>query len=248
MSTSSPVLLLHIFAATVGLLSGFLSMVLRKGSGLHRVAGNVFFVSMLTMSATAVFIATFLLPNRSNVLIGLLTFYLVATAWSAARRRDGGTSLFDVRALVFVLAVAALGVASGVQAAGSVNGTKDGVSAGFYFFVGSLALLGAISDIRMLRLGGVTGPRRIARHLYRMCFALLIATFSFYPGQGKLFAGWLRESGVLVLPHLFLIGSLIYWRFKVMGKRKRTGQQAVVPSVERGTWEGGATGTSFVPR
>ncbi len=221
MSASSPVLLLHICAATVGLLSGFLSMLLRKGGGLHRAAGNVFFVSMLTMSTTAVFIATFLRPNRVNVLAGLLTFYLVSTAWWAARRKDGSTSIFDVRALAFVLGVAALAFASGIQ---------DGESASFYFFFGCMALLGAVSDIRMLRRGGVTGPRRIARHLYRMCFALLITTFSFFPGQAKLFSGWLRQSGVLVLPHLFLIGSLIYWRFRVMGKRRRAGQQPVTPA------------------
>lgn len=219
MTASSPVLLLHICAATVGLLSGFLSMLFRKGSGLHSMAGNVFFVSMLTMSTSAVFIATFLHPNRVNVLVGLLTFYLVATAWWAARRRDGGTSLFDVAGLVFVLGVAALSFAAGVEAADSAGGTKDGMSAGFYFIFGLLPFLGGVSDIRMLRRGGVTGPRRIARHLYRMCFALMIATFSFFPGQAKLFSGWLRESGVLLIPHLFLIGSLIYWRFRVGRKR-----------------------------
>jgi len=220
MTASSPVLLLHICAATVGLLSGFLSMLFRKGSGLHRAAGNVFFVSMLTMSVSAVYVATFVHPIRVNVVVGLLTFYLVSTAWRAARHRDGGTSLFDVAGLLFVLGVVALAFAAGVEAAGSAGGTKDGMPAGLYFFFGSMAFLGAVSDIRMLRRGGVTGPRRIARHLYRMCFALLIATFSFFPGQAKLFSGWLRGSGVLLIPHLFLIGSLIYWRFRVLGRKR----------------------------
>ena len=34
-------LLAHICSAVVGLLSGFLAVVLRKGSGLHRAAGTV---------------------------------------------------------------------------------------------------------------------------------------------------------------------------------------------------------------
>src|ERR1700754_4971441 len=89
----STLLLLHICCATIGLLSGFLSMALRKGSSPHRIAGNMFFVSMLLMSSSAVYMAAFLKPNMINVIAGLLTFYLVGTGWWAGKRRDGGTSL-----------------------------------------------------------------------------------------------------------------------------------------------------------
>ena len=83
-----PLVLLHIASAAVGLLSGFMAMAFRKGSGLHGAAGSVFFVSMLSMSGLGAFMAAFLKPNNGNVLGGLLTFYLVATGWVAARRRD----------------------------------------------------------------------------------------------------------------------------------------------------------------
>lgn len=220
-ASASPLLLLHICAATVGLLSGFLSMLLPKGGGLHRAAGNVFFASMLTMSASAATIATFVHPIRVNLVVALLTLYLVSTAWRAARHPDGGIGPFDVQALALALSVAALSFAAAFEAAASTTGTKDGMPAGLYFFFGAMASLAVVSDVRMLRRGGATGPHRIARHLYRMCFALLIATFSLFPGQAKLFSGWLRESGVLLIPHVFLIGSLIYWRFRVLGRRAR---------------------------
>ena len=38
--------MIHICGAVVGLLSGFMAMTFRKGSGLHGAAGSVFFVSM----------------------------------------------------------------------------------------------------------------------------------------------------------------------------------------------------------
>ena len=47
----SPLLFLHILAGTVGMLSGFVAVFLRKGSRRHRLAGDVFVVSMLTMSS-----------------------------------------------------------------------------------------------------------------------------------------------------------------------------------------------------
>jgi len=50
------------------------------------------------------------------------------------------------------------------------------------FFLGSVCLLAAAGDVRMLVRGGVFGAKRIARHLWRMCFGLFIAAGSFFFG------------------------------------------------------------------
>jgi len=47
------------------------------------------------------------------------------------------------------------------------------------FFMGSVMLLAGAGDVRMLVRGGVLGAKRIARHLWRMCFGLFIAAGSF---------------------------------------------------------------------
>jgi uncharacterized membrane protein len=62
-----PVLMLHICSAMVALLSGFMAVALRKGSGFHAAAGNVFFIVMLGMSGAGAYMAAFLRPNNSNV-------------------------------------------------------------------------------------------------------------------------------------------------------------------------------------
>jgi uncharacterized membrane protein len=223
----TPLLLLHISCAAVGLLSGFMAVAFRKGSGLHGAAGNVFFVSMLTMSASAAYIAAFLKPNMMNVVAALLTFYLVSTAWRAAKRRDGGTNIFDRGALLFALAVGSAGVAFGFEAANSPTGSKDGIPAALYFIFGSVALLFAVSDVRMFVRGGVFGAQRIARHLLRMCLALLIATLSFFPGQARLFPRWLRATNFLYVPHVLLIGAMLFWLYRV-SVRKRLPQNKVI--------------------
>lgn len=221
-----PLLLLHICAAIVGLLSGYLSIALRKGSGLHRAAGSAFFVSMLLMSGSAAAIAVFMSPNMLNMTVGLLTFYLVTTAWWAGRRRDGATGGFDIAALLYVSAVALAGLGFGFEAANSPNGVKNGMPAAIYFVFGTIALLCAVSDTRMLVRGHLSGPRRIARHLWRMCLALLIATLSFYPGQAKLFPMWLRETNLLFTPHVLLIGSMIFWKVRVSFSKAREKRSA----------------------
>jgi uncharacterized membrane protein len=216
-------LIAHICAAVVGLMSGFLAMFLRKGSGLHGAAGTVFFVSMVTMTTTAAYIATFLRPIAINVVAALLTFYLVMTARRAATHRDGRAGMFDVGALLFILAVGIGGIATGMVAATSPTGAKHGIPAAVYFIFGTVALLCAVSDVRMLRRGGAVGQQRIARHLWRMSLALLIATLSFYPGQAKLFPKWLRETNLLFVPHVLLIGSMLFYKIRV-GRRKRLQQ------------------------
>lgn len=223
----SPVLLFHICTATVALLSAALAMSFRKGSGLHGAAGTICFLSMLGMSASGAYMSAFVKPVMINVVVGLLTFYLVATAWWAAKRRDGGTGIFDVGALGFALTVGAASLTFGLQAANSQSGLKDQIPAGFYFFYGSISLLFAAADVRMLVRGGVWGAPRIARHLWRMCLALLIATVSLFPGQQRLLAQWLRESIVLRVPHLLLIGSMTFWMFRVLGRKSALAKEQV---------------------
>lgn len=218
-SISTMMLMIHICAAVVGLLSGFLAMIFRKGSGLHRTSGSFFFVSMLVMSASAVYLATRVKPNMLNMTVGLLTCYLVTTAWRTGRRREIFTGAFDLGALLFVSTVATAAFSFGLEAAISPTGSKNAMPAPIYFIFGTVAFLCAVSDVRMLVRGELSGGRRIVRHLWRMCLALLIATLSLYPGQAKLFPDWLKQTSLLFVPHVLLIGSMILWRFRMRSAR-----------------------------
>ena len=62
------------------------------------------YVSMLSMSAAGTYMA-FMKSQMNNVFGGVLTFYLVATAWATARRRDGKTGILDWVALLLALAL-----------------------------------------------------------------------------------------------------------------------------------------------
>jgi hypothetical protein len=132
-----------------------------------------------------------------NVLGGVFMFYLVATAWLTARRRDGETGTFDLGALLVALGVAAGNVTYGLEAAHSQTGLNDGYAAGLYFFSGALALLAATGDVRMLVRGGVSGAQRLARHLWRMCCGLFVAAGSFFIGQQQIFPAFLRKTNLL---------------------------------------------------
>jgi hypothetical protein len=227
----SVLLITHVCGATIGILSGFLAIMLRKGSGSHGAAGTVFLVSMLTMSSTAVYIASFLRPVPINVLAGGLTFYVVSTGWLAARRRSGGTNAVDVAALCLILGVAIIGFIFGVQANVNPAGATKGVPVVMYFVFASIALLLGVSDVRMLMRGGVVGARRIGRHLWRMSLGLMIATFSLYPGRPSVFPKAWRDSNLLYIPHVLLVGAVLL--YLVRNKRQQRGQRAPKLEVPR---------------
>ena len=209
-----PLLFLHIAGGIVGLLSGTVAMVYRKGSRGHHLAGDVFVVSMLTMGLCGATLAA-MKHQMSNVFGGLVTFYMITTAWSTGRRRDGQTTLLDWGAMVFatVLGCSLLTLGMLVVRGGVVP--QAGVPLGMYFFMGTIPLLAAAGDIRMLVHGGITGTPRLARHLWRMCFGLFIASGSFFLGQQQVFPAALRKQSLLFPLAILPLALLIYWLGRV---------------------------------
>jgi hypothetical protein len=210
----SPLLLLHIIAGTLGMLSGFVTAFLRKGSRRHGLAGNVFVVSMMSLGATGMYLAT-RKHQPGNILGGALTFYLVTTAWLTARRRDGEPGILDWGALLIVLGIAAFEMTYGLEAAMSPTGLKYDYPPWPYLIFGSIAVLATVGDIRMLVRGGIAGSQRLARHLWRMCFALFIAAASIFLARQQLFPAILQRTGVLVFLSVLPLLLLIFWLFRV---------------------------------
>jgi uncharacterized membrane protein len=216
-------LLLHICAGTLGVLSGAVAISFRKGSRLHSLTGMVFAISMLSLGASGAYMALMKF-QPGNILGGTFTFYLVATAWMTAKRREDKRSNFDWAALLLISAVVATEGTFAFQAMRSQTGLKYGYPAGPYIFIGSVALLALAGDVRMLVRGGVSGTQRIARHLWRMCFAWFIASASIFLARPHLFPALMRKSGVLYLLTLLPLVLMFFWlvriRWAVAYKRK----------------------------
>jgi hypothetical protein len=205
-------LFLHIAGGAAGLLSGAAALVARKGSRAHTVAGTIFVVSMTIMASIGAAVSPFVpRPQRANVVAGVLTLYLVTTAWLAVRRKQIVAGRLDAAGLVVALAILATGVFWAVQASYSPTGTLDrSPPQSFYVFIvfGGFAATG---DLKLVWNGGITGAPRIRRHLWRMCAALFIASGSFFLGQQRIMPGWMRGSAWLFVPTLAPLVLMIYW-------------------------------------
>ena len=219
-----PLLVLHITGGMVGLLSGTVAMVYRKGSSGHRLAGDVFVVSMIIMGICGSILAL-LKHQPDNFFGGLITFYMVTTAWLTGRRRQEEPGLLDWGALVFALVLGGSLLTLSVLVSTGQAAKQPGVPVGMYFFLATITLSAAAGDVRMLARGGISGSPRLARHLWRMCFGLFIATGSFFLGKQEFFPAALRKQYLLLPLAILPLGMMLYWLVRVRVKKNRVSAQ-----------------------
>jgi hypothetical protein len=83
-------------------------------------------------------------------------------------------------------------------------------------------ILAAIGDVRIMRFGLPRGGPRLARHLWRMCFALFIAAGSFFSIRervAKILPEPLTTAPMRMLPILLIFGAMFYWLWRVRRRR-----------------------------
>lgn len=223
MNTLLPI---HIAAGGLAIVLGAVALLARKGGTVHRRAGLLFVYAMLVMGATASIIGFRLSLTDPNIGTGFLTAYFVVTALMVVRPASSWTRRINVAALTVVVGLALATIVGGVK-----NVNDPGLSTGgvpfrtigvMSFFLATVMILAAAGDVRMMRFGSPRGAPRLARHLWRMCFALFIAAGSFFSIRERV-ARVLPEpfttGPMRALPILLLFGAMFYWLWRVRGRR-----------------------------
>jgi uncharacterized membrane protein len=211
----------HIVAGALGLLSGFVALYATKGAPLHRRAGMVFVYTMVTMCVAGGAIAALwnVVPSL-NVPPALLTASLVVTALTTVRPATPTTRRIDGVATLVMLGVGLASLTLGVTTL--ARGSRSIVLFPYFMF-GVISLLAVAGDVRVRRRGPARGAERVARHLWRMSYALFVATMSFFIGQAKVFPPALRIPGLLALPVVAVLVTMLYWLWRVRVRRSLRG-------------------------
>ena len=213
---------LHIGGGTIGLVSGTIALFARKGSRIHRRAGTVFTVSMLIMAVFAIWLAVVIPGQIVNLFIGTFAFYLVGTAWLTVRRKRSADGTAEKFALAVVLCLLLpFGIVSFYLAIGlplpfkSAVPIEGPVLIAIYGFTLVIAIA-AISDVKVMLAGGISGAPRIARHLWRMCLGLTMAAGSaFTNGLPRLLPGPMHVTPIFFLPQFVPLALLVFWMIRV---------------------------------
>ena len=224
-------LTVHIVAGALGILSGFVALSVAKGGNTHRRVGTAFVYTMITMALVGALMA--LVHGKApegNAPIGVLTTYLVLTSLITIRPPNGETRRFETALVSVALAVSATLMWFGVVAATSPRGTLHGLPTPPFFIFGTIALLSALGDLRVIRMGGVKALRgvvRLNRHLWRMTLALAIAAFSFFLGQAKVIPKPFRIYPLLAVPPVVVLLAMAYWVWRIRVRRRGLGTRQV---------------------
>jgi hypothetical protein len=210
-AAAATILVLHIAGGSVAIVTGFVALAVRKGGRLHVAAGKVFFIAMLVMASIGAFVAPFLLTAQGNPklfdsIAGFFTCYLVVTGWLTVRRKAGTIGRAEVAAFAFAALLAAVTVLLGTKTAGDATG---------YYALGGIVALAAAFDLKLILKGGIVGSPRIARHLWRMCTALFVASGSFFLGQQRQMPEIMQGSPWLAVPALAPLVIMIFWLLKL---------------------------------
>ena len=216
----------HIFAGGIGILTGFVALYAAKGGSLHRRSGMLFvYVMLATCLFGALMAALYSKAPVVNVPAATLTAYLVVTALTTVRPPSAWPRWMDLALMLVALGVGLTTLWLGRQALAN-GGVLQGIPAFPFFMFAAIGLMAGAFDFRLIRAGGIgtiRGAPRIARHLWRMSYALFVATMSFFLGQAKVFPKPIRASGVLMLPVIAVLVTMLYWIWRVRVKHSLRG-------------------------
>ena len=143
----------------------------------------------------------------------ILTTVRPATPWTLG---------FNAAALMVAVGLAFVDIAAGIVAFNSPGRVRNGVPFLMLFFIAAVMILAAAGDVRVMRSGMPRGGPRLARHLWRMCFALFIAAGSFFSVRervAKILPGPFTTAPMRALPILLVFGAMFYWLWRVRGRR-----------------------------
>jgi uncharacterized membrane protein len=224
-------LAVHVGTGIVALVAGFIAIAVRKGGDWHRRGGIVFVYAMLVTGVTAAGIAAY----EGKTLGGLVIVYFVFTAWTAVKPLPRIGRRVDIAFMVLALVIVAAEYPRAFTALDQPGNQIDGVPAGMMFFMATIILLAAIGDLRMIRGGGIQGTRRVARHLWRMLFALYIASGSFFIGQMRFIPEPIRIFPLLLAVGISPLVVLLYWMWRVRLRQNLRGMMTRTAGVALGS-------------
>lgn len=220
--TEAVLMTIHGIVGTGIVISGIIALISAKGGNTHRKSGIVFALALCAMAA--VILATAFLASQLISTLGItftaLACYLVLTSWATVRAPSATLDQFSYVAPIVAGAIGMIALYWGSMAALGYEEVDDDIPVAAYFVFSGLAFLSACGDIWTILKGGAVGAQRLARHLWRMCFALYLFTATLFTGPGSVvFPEQIRGAWVFLAPELSVLVLSLYWLTRVFGNR-----------------------------
>lgn len=209
-------LALHIAGGSVGLFTGTLNLVQKKGNKKHRIVGKIFVFGMLTTGISALVLSA-LHPNNFLFIVGIFTIYLVTTGNRFVYLKMLGESqpptVVDRGITFCMLITALLFILLGIKNLLVSN------TFGIVFIVfGALGLRFSKIDFDHYKGKFKSKNYWLLVHLQRMTGAYIAAVTAFLVVNAKYSPFNLPPVVFWLLPTFILTPLIIFWSRKYKGK------------------------------
>ena len=203
----------HAFFGGVGLITGLISISVKKGGINHKKAGKIFSYSMIISSLISLFVAR--MPNHENLflfLIGIFTIYMVLAgnaALSFKSTKKLQANYMDKTISGVMLFISVIMFAMGII--GIIQKIDNSI---LYIFFGTIGSFLTVRDFQTFK--SITQNRNawIKSHIGRMVGALIASVTAF------LVAGLhIGTLVVWVLPTIIGVPYIVYWTRKMKAPR-----------------------------
>ena len=213
-------LLVHIAAGSMALLTAFVAVITAKGGRYHVLAGRIYAMAMTVIFLTALPLAI-LGSSVFLLFIAVFSFYLVFAGWRFARNRRGLPQLFDwcAAGIMGITGLAMWGYGVLLGSAG------DGQWVTMLIF-GAIAV--ALSLVDGAYYFGLTrgrmrgGAQRIQRHLTNMLAGTIATVTAVAVVNVDLDPVWLPWN----LPTIVITPLIVWWNVRIglrASRRERSG-------------------------
>ena len=199
-------LIIHILAGTVALMSAALAVSSAKGKKFHVLSGRTYFWSMVSIFLTAIPMSV-VSSNTFLFLIAIFSFYLAFAGMRFARNRNGVPSIIDWLAV-------GLMVFSGISmwllaAVYFVNKNPQYITLMVFGFI---AVILGYTDFRSYKNKTAIGKQRISRHLTNMMggtIAVITAVLVTNVNIDPVWIWW-------IFPTITIVPVIVWWNHRVL--------------------------------
>ena len=199
-------LIIHILAGTVALMSAALAVSSAKGKKFHVLSGRTYFWSMVSIFLTAIPMSV-VSSNTFLFLIAIFSFYLAFAGMRFARNRNGVPSIIDWLAIGLMV----------------FSGISMWLLAAVYFVsknpqyitllvFGFIAVILGYTDFRSYKNKTAIGKQRISRHLTNMMggtIAVITAVLVTNVNIDPVWIWW-------ILPTITIVPVIVWWNHRVL--------------------------------
>lgn len=210
-------LILHISGGSVGLATGLINILRKKGTSNHKLIGKIFFIAMLVTGTSALVLAI-VNPNQFLFMVGVFTLYMVGTGQRYLRHKSRAVIVpnaidWSITLLMFIAGF--LFIILGILAL--IKSNFFGI---VFFTFGSLALLFVRQDFKNYRGKSTTLNLGLIAHLQRMTGAFIAALTAFLVVNAKHLPD--QIPGILhwLLPTIILTPLIVSWSRKYEMRKK----------------------------